>query len=352
MTELADAQRRPLPSPRTGDAASDAAIRELVAICGVHEDGDLLTEMLGNTVRLCRDGSDRGELKLINSALRDLRRASAQFAPYTGRRKCSIFGSARTRPDEPAYIAAQEMGTALAASEWMVITGGGPGIMTAGIDGAGRDNSFGVTIRLPFEPMDGGGIVPMERLVRFRNFFSRKLTFMRQSQAYVVFPGGFGTMDEVFELLVLIQTGKSTPAPVVLFEPVGDNYWGRFMEFLDLELLQAGLISANDLDLVFVTSSPRDALDYINDFYVGYHSMRWVGDELVVRMNREISDERLATLNAAYHDILVSGTIARSKPLPPELDDDDVVHLPRLVLNFDQRSYARLQQFVRDLAND
>lgn len=350
MSELADAERRPLPSPRTGDAATDAAIRELVAGCDLRQDGDLLTEMLGNVVRLCRDGSDRGELKLINSALRDLRRASSQFAPYTGRRKCSIFGSARTRPDEPAFVAAQAMGAALAESDWMVITGGGPGIMTAGIDGAGRDNSFGVTIRLPFEPMDGGGIVPMERLVRFRNFFGRKLTFMRQSQAYVVFPGGFGTMDEVFELLVLIQTGKSTPAPVVLFEPVGDNYWGRFMEFLDLELLQAGLISANDLDLVFVTSSTEDALDYINDFYVGYHSMRWVGDQLVIRLNHELSDERLAALNAEYGDVLVSGEIERTKPLAPELDDDDVIHLPRLVMTFDQRSYARLQRLVRDLA--
>ncbi|NLA35231.1 MAG: LOG family protein, partial [Actinobacteria bacterium] len=229
---------------------------------------------------------------------------------------------------------------------------GGPGIMTAGIEGAGRDNSFGVTIRLPFEPMDGGGIVPMERLVRFRNFFSRKLTFMRQSQAYVVFPGGFGTMDEVFELLVLIQTGKSTPAPVVLFEPDGDNYWGRFMEFLDLELLQAGLIAANDLNLVFVTSSTEDALDYINEFYRGYHSMRWVGDQLVIRMNHEVSDGRLAELNAEFSDLVVSGSITRTEPLPAELDDDDVVQLPRLVLTFDQRSYARLQQFVRALATN
>lgn len=344
------ARPRRNPSPATGHAETDAAITRLVEICEVNKDSDLLTEMLGNVVRLCADGSDRGELKLINSAIRDLRRASAQFAPYIGQRKCSIFGSARTPADDPGYVAAHEMGAALVEAGWMVITGGGPGIMTAGIEGAGRENSFGVTIRLPFEPMDGGGIVPDERLVRFRNFFSRKLTFMRQSQAYVVFPGGYGTLDEAFELLTLIQTGKATPAPIVLFEPPGDAYWKRWRDFIDYELLDAKLISPNDVDLVHITSSVDDAIAYIDSFYEVYHSMRWVGDQLVIRLTRPISDEKLAELNSEFADVLVSGSIARTTALAAEVDDDDALQLPRILLMFNQRSFGRLHQLVRSLA--
>ena len=346
---MSEQRHRRNPPPRTGDPTADAAVRDLVAVSGVQSDNDLLTEMLGNVVRLCRDGADRGELKLISLALRDLRRASAQFKPYIGQPKCSVFGSARTKPGEPAYTAAVELGAALAADDWMVITGGGPGIMTAAVEGAGADNSFGVTIRLPFEPMEGGGIVPDERLVRFRHFFSRKLTFMRQSAAYVVFPGGYGTLDETFELLTLIQTGKVTPAPAVLFEPDGDGYWKRWRDFIEYELEDASLISPDDVDLVFITSSVADAVRYLDEFYRVYHSMRWVGDQLVIRLRRQLNDEELAAVNREYADLVVDGAIERCDPLAPEVDDADLLHLPRLVMKFDQRSFGRLHQMVRSL---
>lgn len=341
--------RRRLPRPRSGDASVDEAITALVEAGDFGDDADLVVEMLGNVARYGLEGNDRGHLKLLNVALRDIRRAGAQFLPYTGRRKCSVFGSARTLPDAPAYRAAHDLGAALAANDWMVITGGGPGIMTAAIEGAGRDNSFGVTIRLPFEPMDAGGIVPDERLVRFRHFFTRKLTFMRESSAYVVFPGGFGTLDETFELLTLIQTGKEPPAPVVLFAPDEDVYWDVWREFVHEELLIAELVSPVDLDLVHITGSVDDAVAYIDGFYRQFHSMRYVEGRLVIRLVSEMDDAALAALNEEFADIVVDGHIERTEPMAAEVDDGDELDRPRLVFTFDNRHFGRLHQLVRSL---
>lgn len=342
-------KRRRDTRPRTGNPEVDQAILDLIATAGFTDDVDVLTELISTSVRFGLDGNDRGELKLISSALRDLRRAANQFRPYRDRRKCSIFGSARTPPDATAYVAAEAMGAALAANDWMVITGGGPGIMTAGVEGAGRENSFGVTIRLPFEPMDAGGIVPDERLVRFRHFFSRKLTFMRESSAYVVFPGGFGTLDETFELLTLIQTGKEPPVPVVLFEPEGDSYWKLWREFVNDELLEANLVSPVDLDLVRITSSVDEAIEYIDGFYRVFHSMRYVDGRLVLRLESEVSEATLDRLNTEFADVLVEGSIERTTASEPEVDDDDEVDRPRLVLSFDNWHFGRLHQLVRSL---
>ena len=341
--------RRRDSKPRTGNPAVDQAILDLVATAGFDTDVDVLTELISTAVRFGLDGNERGELKLISSALRDLRRAANQFRPYRERRKCSIFGSARTPAGTAAYVGAEHMGAALAANDWMVITGGGPGIMTAGVEGAGRENAFGVTIRLPFEPMDAGGIVPDERLVRFRHFFSRKLTFMRESSAYVVFPGGFGTLDETFELLTLIQTGKEPPVPVVLFEPEGDGYWKLWREFVNEELLGAGLVSPVDLDLVRITSSVDDAMAYIDGFYRVFHSMRYVDGRLVLRLERDVDDETLLRLNAEFADVLVDGVIERATATPAEIEDDDEVWRPRLVMSFDNWHFGRLHQLVRAL---
>ncbi|MFN8051279.1 MAG: LOG family protein [Acidimicrobiales bacterium] len=329
--------------------AVDQAILDLIATADLGEHADLVCEMVSTSVRFGLDGNDRGQLKLINTALRDLRRAANSFRPYQARRKASIFGSARIIAGTPAYEAAERMGAALAANDWMVITGGGPGIMTAGIEGAGRDNAFGVTIRLPFEPMDAGGIVPDERLVRFRHFFTRKLTFMRESSAYVVFPGGFGTLDETFELLTLIQTGKEPPSPVVLFEPEDTGYWKLWREFVNVELLKPGLVSPVDLDLVHITASVDDAMEYIDGFYKVFHSMRYVDGRLVIRLETPVSDATLERLNIEFSDILVDGAIERTTALEPEIDDDDEVWRPRLLLSFDNRHFSRLHQLVRSL---
>lgn len=321
----------------------------LVEASGVRLDRDLLTEMVANCVRIARDSPDRGDIKIVNTALRELRASNDVFIPHRHRRKVSIFGSARTAPTDPAYAAARETGRMLAAHGWMIITGAGPGIMRAGVEGAGAENSFGVSIRLPFESADAQTIIAPERMVRFRYFFTRKLTFMKESSAYVVFPGGFGTLDETFELLTLMQTGKEPPAPVVLFDPPGVTYWRTWREFIAHELVPRGLVSPEDLGFVTVTSSVDEAAATIETFYANFHSMRWVDGLLVLRLLRPLSDAALAELNREFADICAQGRIEPIGPLQAELDDGDAVELPRVSLHFDNRQFARLHQLVRAL---
>ena len=265
---------------RTGDPQVDEAIGTLVDLLGVERDQDIFTELFTSVARMARDGADRGDLKIVNGSVREMRSSFNTFRPFRADRKASVFGSARTRPDEPAFHQAMELGRDLAEAGWMVITGGGPGIMNAAVTGAGRESSFAVTIRLPFEPTAASTLVDDDHLVRFRYFFTRKLTFMKESSAYVVFPGGFGTLDETFELLTLVQTGKETPAPIVLIDPPGETYWERWMAFIADELVAAGLVSADDLGLVHLTSSTAEAVAYIDDFYRTYHSSRHVEGRL------------------------------------------------------------------------
>jgi uncharacterized protein (TIGR00730 family) len=231
----------------------------------------------------------------------------------------------------------------------MVITGGGPGIMTAAVQGAGPEDSFGVSIVLPFEPASARPLVGDGRSVNFRYFFNRKLTFMKESSGYVLFPGGFGTMDEAFELLTLLQTGREMPAPVVLFEPKGDAYWRSFRHFVEVELLDAGLVSHEDLDLLTITSDIDTAVGVLTSFYRTYHSMRYVGGSLVLRLERDIGDAHLHRLNEEFADIVATGTIERCGATRAELDDDDHVGLPRLRLDFVNARFARLHQLVRAL---
>lgn len=334
---------------RTGDPELDRMVLDLIERMGVTVDVDVVTEMVASVVKMGRDGHERGDLKIANQTLRELRNSFRSFLPHRDRRKCSIFGSARTPEGSPAYLAAFEMGNELAARNWMVITGGGPGIMTAGVEGAGRDNSFGVTIRLPFESMEGGGIVPDDRMVRFRYFFTRKLTFMKESSAYVCFPGGFGTLDETFELLTLLQTGKEYPSPVVLFDPPGETYWQTWRHFVEHELVPAGLVSPDDLDLVFLTSSVTDAADYICAFYRRFHSMRYVEGRLILRLTDAPTASELAVLNERFADIITSGRIESVEASAVEIEDHDAVDLPRVALHFDNRQFARLHQLVRAL---
>jgi uncharacterized protein (TIGR00730 family) len=304
--------------------------------------------MLVSVSRLANDNVDRGDLKIANGALREMRNSFARFTPHRERRKASVFGSARTQPDEASYQLAVETGAALAERDWDVITGGGPGIMTAAVEGAGREHSFVVTIRLPFEDSSGPGIVDEDHIVRFRYFFTRKLTFMKESSGYVVFPGGFGTLDETFELLTLVQTGKENPAPIVLMAPPGDTYWERWLHVIEHELVTAGLVSAEDLDLVMVTSSPAEAAEYVSEFYRTYDSMRWVGDELIIRLCHDISDADLEQLNSEFGDI-VATPMRRVDVSATEIEDGDRVDLPRLAATFDKRHFARLHQMIRKL---
>ncbi len=348
---MANGSRRLRPSrARTGNPEVDAAVQQLLDVLDPAQDRDVLTELLTSVAKLARDEADRGDLKIVNGAVREMRNSFATFAPFRGERKASVFGSARTRPDEDGFHLAVDLGRALADAGWMVITGGGPGIMNAAVSGAGRQNAFAVTIRLPFEPTAASTLVDDDHLVRFRYFFTRKLTFMKESSAYVVFPGGFGTLDETFELLTLIQTGKETPAPIVLIDPPAETYWVTWMDFVRHELVSAGLVAKEDLDLVHLTSSVDEAVTYIDGFYRTYHSMRYVDGRMVVRLTHPITDDALATLNTEFADIIAGGSIEPCEPFPVEVEDRDQIDLPRLVFTFDQRHFARLHQFVRRLA--
>lgn len=334
------------PRYRTGDDLLDARIEALLAEAGVTRDQDLLFELTTSVLRMAREGLHRGDLKIANSTLKEMRYAFGVFDPYRAVRKLAIFGSARTGVDEPAYVAARSVGAAIAEEGWMVITGGGPGIMTAGIEGAGPDNSFAVSIVLPFEPAGGAALVSDGRAVNFRYFFNRKLTFMKEASAYVLFPGGFGTMDETFELLTLLQTGRDTPAPIVLFEPDGDAYWRSFRHFLDVELVDAGLIGAEDLDLFHITSDVGDAIGHVTAFYRVFDSIRYVGGRLVLRLHAELTDGQIDRLNEEFGDIVASGRIERAGASDAEIADDDSITLPRLQFRFVNDTYARLHSMI------
>jgi uncharacterized protein (TIGR00730 family) len=337
------------PRYRTGREDLDAAILELIGKTGVEHDTDLLFELLVSAIRMAREDVTRGDRKLVNAALKELRYSFQVFARYRQVRKCTIFGSARTTPGHPAYRVTHDFGAAMSAHGWMIITGAGPGIMTAGIEGAGTTNSFGVNILLPFEQAPNDVIAGDPKLINFRYFFTRKLTFVKESHAFCLLPGGFGTMDEAFETLTLMQTGKTYLAPIVLLEEADGNYWERWRHFVEEELLADGYISQRDLSLMHIAHDADDAVDEICRFYATYHSMRWVGNRLVLRLQRVVGDDELAELNAEFGDIVAGGTITRIETTVPEIDDDDVVDLPRLALRFDRSSYARLRELINRL---
>jgi uncharacterized protein (TIGR00730 family) len=307
--------------------------------------------MLVSAIRMGREAADRGDLKLVNAALKELRYSFLVFEPYADVRKVAIFGSARTQQDDPAYIAARDFGAAMAARDWMVITGAGPGIMEAGIEGAGADRAFGVNIVLPFEAGAAPVIARDPKLINYRYFFTRKLTFLKESHGAALLPGGFGTMDEAFELLTLVQTGRSPVMPIILIEPSGSTYWHDWRDFVVRDLADRDLISREDLDLVTIAETVDAAVDEMVHFYSTYNSSRYVGRRLVVRLEREVSDVTLETLNAEFADIITKGTFERVLPSASELDDDDFPHLPRIAFQFDRKNYARLRKLI-DRLND
>ncbi len=340
-----------LPRYRTGDDGLDRAIGELVTEAGVDEHHDLIFETVVSALRLGREDVGRGDLKLVNSAMKELRYAFSVFDQYKDRRKCTIFGSARTAADDPSYICARDFGQAMAGRDWMVMTGAGPGIMAAGLQGAGRENSFGINIVLPFEASANEFIDDDPKLINFRYFFTRKVAFMKESHGYALLPGGFGTMDEGFELLTLMQTGKSHLTPVVLLDHEGSTYWHTWREFVERELLGAGLISEHDLDLVHITDSIDDAVDEVCRFYRTYDSMRFVGSRLILRLNREIDSAELTSLAKEFGDIIESGTIERTEATESEIEDADALDKHRIAFRFDRHGFARLRQML-DQLND
>ena len=336
-----------LPRYRTGDEAIDAQIAALVDAVEPGHSEELVFELIVTALRLSRDGANRGDIKIATRALKEMRYAFSVFAPYRAARKASIFGSARTREDDPLYEQTRRLAAALAGRGWMVVTGAGPGIMTAGIEGAGAENAFGVSIRLPFEAA-ANEFLPADdpKLVNFQYFFTRKLAFVKESDAFVLLPGGFGTLDEAFETLTLIQTGKAQPAPIVLLDVPGGTYWSHWRSFVEQQLLDRNYLSAGDLDLVFVTDDVDEAVAELVGFYANYHSMRIVGRDLVLRVTHAPDPDQLARLNEEFADIVSSGEIRVSGPTPREERDGDELHLDRVVLRFDRYHWSRLRRLI------
>ncbi|MEX0703952.1 MAG: LOG family protein [Planctomycetales bacterium] len=311
---------------------------------------ELIAELKATADKLARDGATRGDLKILSRALRELRYAFKVFTPYRRRRKVTVFGSARTQPEHAAYVQALEFGRRLAEEGWMVLTGAGGGIMEAAHVGAGREMSMGVNIMLPFEQEANYVINRDEKLVHLKYFFTRKLLFVKEVHAIALFPGGFGTQDEGFETLTLVQTGKRDLMPIVCLDEPGGTYWTQWRKFVEDELLAHGLISPEDLSLCKITDDVEEAIDEIIDFYSVYNSMRYVRGRLVLRLHAEPDEAFVERLNDEFGDIVETGKIEKAGPHPHEADDAHLAHLHRLALYFDRRNIGRLRQMV-DLIN-
>lgn len=322
---------------------------ELIKELRTVDDGDMVAEIVENGLKLLRDKTNRGDIKLINKSFKELRYALKIFAPYRDVRKVSIFGSARTREDNPNYRQAAEFGKAMAGAGWMVTTGAGGGIMAAGHGGAGAQPSFGLAIRLPFEQKTNPHIANDPKLINFKYFFTRKLMFLRSSHAIALFPGGFGTMDEGFEALTLIQTGKSVPVPIVFVDSPGGKFWAAWQDYVTGHLLKDGLIGEHDLYLYKITDNVEEAVREVTHFYHNYHSMRYSRDELIFRLQRGPSPSQLDQINAEFKDISGGKTFRTSGPLPVEKDEPALNHLSRLVFPFNRRDHGRLRQLINFL---
>lgn len=335
-SELADVQRM-----------ADQLVERLAAVT----DGDIAGEILQTAMKLLRDQINRGDLKLINKSMKEIRYALKIFSPYHTTRKVSIFGSARTPETDPDYIQCADFARGMVDAGWMVITGAGGGIMAAGHGGAGAEPSFGLAIRLPFEQATNPHIANDPKLINFKYFFTRKLMFVRSSDAVALFPGGFGTLDEGFEVLTLVQTGKSVPMPILFVDQPGGHYWRGWMEYAREHLLGRGFISPEDLSLFKVTDSAEAAIAEITRFYSNYHSVRFVKDDLAMRLHRRPTGAQLEQIRREFADIALDGAFRVSGPLPLEYDEPALDHLSRLVFRFNRRDHGRLRMLI-DHLND
>jgi len=327
-----------------GSSDLDQRLQQLVVDASQNDNQDLIAELVTTVLKLHRDGATRGDLKLINTAVKEMRYSNLVFSRHE-EPKVTIYGSARTQASEPNYNTTLQFAELMSSHGWGVITGAGPGIMEAGNKGAGTENTYGVNIRLPFESA-ANDYLDASRTVNFKYFFTRKLGFVKESNAFVILPGGFGTLDETFELLTLIQTGKSDLHPIVLLEAEGTGYWEQVITFIRENQLAAGLISESDLALFSYTTDPQVACDHILDFYTNYHSQRYAAGKLILRIRKAPSDADLDSLNEGFADIVAEGRIERTQPSQTEIEDDDALDCERVSFVFDRRHYGRLRQLI------
>jgi len=307
---------------------------------------DLIDKIRQSTDKLASDRTTRGDLKILSRTLQELRYAFKVFTPYRLVRKVTVFGSARTSADAPCYRQAVKFGEAMASRGWLVVTGAASGIMEAGHVGAGREHSMGLNIMLPFEQSSNAVIAGDSKLVYMKYFFTRKLMFVKESHAMCLLPGGFGTLDEALEVLTLLQTGKRNMLPVVFLDQPGGDFWVHFQQFVEKKLLGHRMIDPDDLSLFKLTDRVEDAVEEILGFYRVYHSMRYVRNRLVLRLQQPLADQTLEKINAEFADILVRGRFTLGGPLSEEKDEPDLTGLPRLILHFNRQSFGRLRQLI------
>lgn len=305
----------------------------------------LYRDLLLNALKCKRDALDILDLKVIDRAVDEFRYAARVFKPYRSLRKVSIFGSARVPEDEPHYELAARFGRLMAEQGFMAITGAASGIMKAGIDGAGTENSFGVNILLPFETPNSV-MQDDPKLVTFRFFFTRKIFFVMEADACALFPGGFGTQDEGFEVLTLLQTGRAQPMPLVLMELPGDNYWESWDRFVKDQVLARGYISPEDLSLYKIAHSAEEATAWIKSYYSTYHSIRQVRNRLVIRLEKELSNIHIEQLNHSFADIVGTGKIVKAGPLRQEEDEPNLQSKPRISFSNNKQSAGRLNEMI------
>lgn len=330
--------------------AANRLIAELVEVAGVPaERRGYVQHLLTTVLKLHEDGAQPGDLKVTNAALKELRYAYKVFAPYRAVRKVTVFGSARTAMSEAAAITARDFGERMVQEGWMVVTGAGAGIMGAAQEGAGGEQSFGLNIRLPFEQEANPWIAADPKLITFKYFFTRKLFLVKEASAVVLFPGGFGTMDECFELLTLMQTGKSAIVPVVLVETGPKPYWRIWDRFVQGVLVDRRLIDAGDTAFYRIVDGVEEAVRQITGFYRIFHSSRIVGDDLVLRLVRTLTDDEMRQTQRQFEDILKGPLDQSPGPVPQELNE--CPELPRLIIPFNRSSYSRLRRLI-DHVND
>jgi uncharacterized protein (TIGR00730 family) len=334
-----------VPDPSLTPAASaalDSLLAALAPASGPRWQSDLLTA----AARLVADHPDQLDGKIAAAAVQEMADAFRVFMPYRDVPKVTIFGSARTAPDDPLYAQARDVARRLGALGWMTVTGAGPGIMQAGMEGAGRDLSIGVSIRLPFEQGANSIIAGDHKYVSMKYFFTRKLMLIKESKGFVCLPGGFGTLDEMFELLTLTQTGKGLPVPIVLLDCPGDPFWQKLHEFIAQELVPRGLVSPIDTSLYLVTDSAERAMQEVTGFYAVYDSIRYVGDTLVVRIRKEPTDAQLAALNETFAHLCLDGPIKRTGPLGAEVREHDALDLQRISFTFAKHGFGELRRLI------
>ena len=321
-------------------------IHGLVEACGGNSksfDGELITQQIQNCLKLLSDGYNTGQLKLITRALKEMRYAYRIFGKYPSSHRISIFGSARTPEDHPDYAAAKSFSKALSLQGWMCITGAAYGIMKAGMEAVHPDQSFGLSIRLPFEATNDSFIEGDPKLIHFRYFFTRKLMFMSHSDAIAVFPGGYGTLDELFEILTLMQTGKGAILPVVLMEGVGGVYWQHWENYVVKNLQGNGWVGPNDGRFYYIAPTVEAGVQHVLQFYRRYHSNRYVNNDLVIRMSSPLTEEQLDELNREFSALVKTGAMRLSGALPEEVEFRE---LPRLVFHHTRNNFSTLRMLI------